>query len=256
MTSQCAITLDLDWAPDFAIDLVAERLRRAGVCATFFVTHDSPAVRRLAADAPYFELGVHPNFDVGSSHGASTGAVMEHVMSLVPEARVVRSHRLLQSMPILDRIFEEPGLQTDLSLFLPGVPHLRPFEYARCGRRCRRVPYFWEDSFEAELEAPAWDPTVYAALPGLQVFNFHPIHVFLNSNSMGPYRQLRAAAARMSEVTAEQAEPYCNVGALGAADMFGALLERCQHGFAPTISELVAGTKAGCSGLVSGAGYW
>lgn len=33
------ITLDIDWAPDFVIDAVAEQLVQAGVWATWFVTH-------------------------------------------------------------------------------------------------------------------------------------------------------------------------------------------------------------------------
>ena len=42
-----ALTFDVDWAPDFAIDFVARKLVRDHVRATWFVTHDSPGIRRF-----------------------------------------------------------------------------------------------------------------------------------------------------------------------------------------------------------------
>jgi hypothetical protein len=73
------LTLDIDWAPDAAIDFVAEILVSRGVKATWFVTHDSPGVRRLRARPDLFELGIHPNFLPGSSHGRSgEGALVLH----------------------------------------------------------------------------------------------------------------------------------------------------------------------------------
>ena len=47
--NEIALTLDVDWAPDFMIDFAAEILVEHGVRATWFVTHDSPALTRLRA---------------------------------------------------------------------------------------------------------------------------------------------------------------------------------------------------------------
>ncbi len=41
------LTVDVDWAPDFTIDFVAEQLIAHKVQATWFVTHWSPAIARL-----------------------------------------------------------------------------------------------------------------------------------------------------------------------------------------------------------------
>lgn len=41
------LTLDLDWAPDFMIEAAIEPLRRLGLPATLFVTHESPLVAEL-----------------------------------------------------------------------------------------------------------------------------------------------------------------------------------------------------------------
>src|ERR1035441_3475149 len=81
-----AISMDVDWAPDFAIDFVAERLIASRVRATWFVTHRSPAIERLRQHRDLFELGIHPNFLPGSSHGDSPAAVLQHCMGLVQDA--------------------------------------------------------------------------------------------------------------------------------------------------------------------------
>src|SRR4028119_935918 len=91
-----AITLDVDWAPDFVIDSVAETLRRARVKCTWFVTHPSPAVDRLRRHPELFELGVHPNFLPGSTQGATAADVLNYCRRLVPDARSMRTHSLVQ----------------------------------------------------------------------------------------------------------------------------------------------------------------
>ena len=56
-----AITLDVEWAPDFVIDAVANTLVSNGVKATWMVTRDSPAIRRLTRHDELFKRGIHPN---------------------------------------------------------------------------------------------------------------------------------------------------------------------------------------------------
>lgn len=41
------LTLDIDWAPDFIIDEVVSILVKNNVKATWFITHNSPAIDRL-----------------------------------------------------------------------------------------------------------------------------------------------------------------------------------------------------------------
>ena len=62
------LSFDQDWAPPWASLAILDRLERAGLEATFFVTHDGPAVARLRA-SELVELAWHPNFLPGSSHG-------------------------------------------------------------------------------------------------------------------------------------------------------------------------------------------
>ena len=146
--SDVLITLDLDWAPDFAVEAAAALLRDAGVASTWFVTHQSDAIEELRASSELLELGIHPNFLPGSGHGDSIETVLRHSMDLVPEAKSVRTHALVQSHPILQAIAEQTPVRVDLSIFLPRMPHIAPVEYAVEGDSLLRIAYYWEDDDE------------------------------------------------------------------------------------------------------------
>lgn len=202
-----AITLDVDWAPDFAIDHAAGLLAQAGVRATWFVTHASPAVERLMARPDLFEIGIHPNFLPGTTHGRSESEILAHCMQLAPQARIVRTHGLVQSSNLLEKIVDETPVAVDVSLFLPHARSLAPVDYHwGAGKTLVRLPYMWEDDFEMVRPAPEWDVgSVIASGDGLMIFDFHPIHVYLNSRTLDAYRSMRALGpvGTASQVTAD-----------------------------------------------------
>lgn len=219
-----AVTLDVDWAPDFMIDYAASLLAGAGVRATWFVTHDSPAVRRLREHGDRFELGIHPNFLPGSTHGASAAEVLRHCMALVPDATTMRTHALVQSSPLLAEVLRSTPITTDSSLLLPRHPHLAPVEFVTGGRALLRVPFYWEDDDEMEMEHPRWHLGDECDGPGLRVFDFHPVHLWLNSGRPGHYAALRAAGP-LGALTPEAAAAYVNPRE-GARTFFVELLAR------------------------------
>jgi peptidoglycan/xylan/chitin deacetylase (PgdA/CDA1 family) len=67
--NRVCVTLDVDWASDAMIDQTARILLEHEVPATWFITHASAAVDRLRDHPELFELGIHPNFLPGSTHG-------------------------------------------------------------------------------------------------------------------------------------------------------------------------------------------
>jgi hypothetical protein len=189
---RAAITLDLDWAPDFMIDAAAQTLLDRGVRATWFVTHASPAVERLREHPDLFELGIHPNFLPGSSHGATPAEVVAHCAALVPEARAVRTHCLLQSTPLHDELLRGSDVSVDVSLFLPGAVAVEPVVQWSPAGRLLRLPYVWQDNMEMYSPQPNWDTEAALDAPGLRIFDFHPVHIWLNSASFAPYERLKA----------------------------------------------------------------
>jgi hypothetical protein len=207
------LTIDMDWAPDFTIDFVAEQLIARQVRATWFVTHMSPAIARLKQYPNLFELGIHPNFLSGSTHGDTPDAVLRHCISLVPEASSVRTHFLFQSTLLLRQILTQSSITTDVSLFLPGTPHICPVEWVCRRRTLLRIPYFWADDSEMEQNIPCWRLARHLRIgQGLKVFAFHPIHVYLNSADIEIYQTLKHRVPKISEASPNALNPYIQTG--------------------------------------------
>jgi len=206
MISAYAVTLDVDWAPDCVIDFVAERLVQSGVKATWFITHDSPATRRLMS-CPSFEVGLHPNFGPGSTQGGTPREVMTFLRGIAPSAQAVRTHSLIQSSPLLKLMCEDFQVRTDVSLLLPDTPFLTPHRlYFSPTASLVRLPYIWEDDDEMCLPHPVFRlDGKWGSFEGLRILDFHPIHVVLNSRSMQPYENYKRAGRRqdcaLSDVT-------------------------------------------------------
>lgn len=249
MEPELCVTLDLDWAPDVAIDDAAALLEQHGVRATWFVTHRSPAVDRLRDRPDRFELGLHPSFLPGSTHGATPSEVLAHCLSLVPGAKAMRSHGLVQSTALLDTVLRETPVEIDATPLLPRIPHLRPFLYPWAGRELVRVPGCFEDDLEMERRTPDFRLASLLALgPGLVVLDFHPIHLALNSASMEPYRRVKALATPLRSLGREQLAPEVNPG-VGARSLFLEVLAHlAARGGGRRISDLAAEARGAAGG--------
>jgi hypothetical protein len=189
------LTFDLDWAHDEVIADTIELVEEAGVAATWFVTHDTPVLDRLRAN-PRFELGLHPNFNPllngDPAMGATAEEVIDRLLAVVPEARSVRSHSLVQGGRILE-LFRKKGLTHDCNVFIPeqSGASLRPWiDWFGMVR----VPYFWEDDFWCAAPRKAGLAELLAR-DGLHAFDFHPIHLYLNTEHLDRYEGARESWA-------------------------------------------------------------
>jgi hypothetical protein len=186
------ITIDVDWAPDFMIEAMADRLISAGVCATWLITHSSPALQRLRNHPHLFELGIHPNFQAGSTHGATPEEVIDQCLDLVPEAKTVRTHGLVQSSNLLGLLATRGGIQTDLSIFLPHLPSVHPTPFRWQNWEILRIPYVWEDDCEMSEPVAQWHgPDLAEEGRGPRIINLHPALVYLNWDSLAGYHEMR-----------------------------------------------------------------
>lgn len=234
-----AVTLDVDWAPDFAIDHVASILLSRQVRATWLITHDSPALRRVAEHRDLFEIGIHPNFAPGSTHGQSPEEVLDHCLALAPDARAIRTHSLMQSTALLDLFLVRTSLLADLSVFLPYAQDLAPVAYTLRGRTIYRCPTFWEDDYEFLQPMPRWDAAAFHSNSGMKIFAFHPIHVYLNSSGPDTYERLKTLRPSLTEVPDEVAAPLVHQGS-GAGSFFLDLVELIAgHGGGALTRDLV-----------------
>lgn len=193
------LTFDIDWACDEVIAHTLDFLERENVPATIFVTHDTPLLARMRAN-PNLELGVHPNFiplDLGNSDISQFLDYARHLLDgykkLVPEATTIRSHGLTQNSRLLD-LMEEMGYtrESNLLITLSSGMNLRAFYH---WNGIMRVPYFWEDDIHCvEIQRKywdGWDTEPFLENTCLKVFDFHPIHLYLNTDDLDRYERAR-----------------------------------------------------------------
>jgi len=238
------MAIDTDWAPDWCVKEVASQLLRDKVKTTWFVTHDSHEIRRLADHSDIFELGIHPNFREDSTQGNTPREVMSHLKKIVPEARSARTHSLLQSSPLLRMMREEFGILYDSSIVLPDTPYIIPHElYLSKNIKILRFPCFWEDDIEMYRPDPCFSlSSSRYHVGGLKIFSFHLIHIALNSSSMETYSSCKSRMD-ISSCSPSDVHEYANTCQEGAGTLFRELVQHIKDNQNPsgaTISDLAS----------------
>lgn len=180
-------TSDIDWAPDEVIEDMLDIFEHYQIPCTLFCTHDSKVLRNCNREL--FEIAIHPNFNplLNGTSTSSAEVVLQEILSIYPEARGVRSHSMTQSSQLLS-LFRKAGLEYDTNQFLPYQYQVKPY---KCWTGLTRIPYHWEDdlhfayskSFDYDLFQKLED---FPASPHY-ILDFHPIHVYLNTESQKTY---------------------------------------------------------------------
>ena len=181
------LTFDIDWAPNFVLEDVSNLLKKHKIKATWFVTHDSPIIQKFSKETNY-ELGIHPNFNSLSTQGSNPREILKNLKKIVPNSVSSRSHTLFQSSIILS-MYKEFGIKYDVSLLLYKSKNIDM--HYNPALNLYRIPYFWEDDVEMHEKVPNWSLEKISNITGLKIFNFHPIHVILNSKNMSSYNKIK-----------------------------------------------------------------
>jgi len=175
------ITIDQEWMPDPILEAVLEEIEKNRVAVTLFVTHKSPLLNTLVR-LDWLELGIHPNLnDIPDGTVDFMRFVSHHLKDcrkMFPAATSIRSHSLMQSSRILDRM-ADAGFRHDLNTFIPATSNLFLKPWKHPGKQLIRVPYFFEDSFADRMDN-GWNMITAYRQRGLRVFNFHPGRILLN----------------------------------------------------------------------------
>jgi hypothetical protein len=195
------VTSDVDWASEFCVRDLLDALGQRGVRPTVFATHSSDFLAHAASEGRA-ELGVHPNFLPGSTHGQSVDAVIEHMFQLVPGAPCFRSHSFVDGSQITDRMAAR-GVAYDSNLCLYLQPDLKPlFHWSGIWR----FPVFWEDDVHWRRGGD-WSFARYEDLfftPGLKIINVHPFNFALNAASDGFYQAHKGHCTSLTDSRARQ----------------------------------------------------
>ena len=197
-TSPLCFTTDIEWAPEWAIRDLFTLADEHGVPLTPFLTHRSEylasrfGMRDVVSRG---DVGLHPNFLPGSTHGATVDEVITSTKAIWPDAVSFRSHCFYDDTRMIRRMAES-GFRYDSNLFAFLQPMLAPLLTVA---QTVRLPVFWEDDVHSGHGLP-WDVDGLRAAfegPGLKIVNVHPLRVALNVPSeefAESHKRLGAAA--------------------------------------------------------------
>lgn len=185
------VTFDIDWCSDEVLSYTLDIIEKYNIKATFFVTHKTNLLARMRANQN-IELGIHPNFNPllngDFRYGNNIDEVIEYYKKIVPDALSIRSHSLTVNSHMLNA-FEKHGLKYECNQYIPLNSNIKLYPYKHINSIIR-VPHFWEDDLHCVYK-DSWDIDTYLKYDGLKVFDFHPIHVFLNTEHLDRYENSR-----------------------------------------------------------------
>lgn len=182
-----AFTTDLDWAPEWAINELLKFFENAQIPLTPFITHKSALIEaRYGVESMQQYVGLHPNFLPNSSHGRHWPEQIAFCQTLWPRAVFFRSHCYYDCTPVCLAMVAR-GMLFDSNLCLFLQPHITPLGHES---GLLRLPVFWADDAHCRYELPGSLKSIAGALelPGLKIFNVHPLNFALNTPSLDYYR--------------------------------------------------------------------
>ena len=189
---QYYLTFDMDWAIDEVLEDFCCLLRACDVTGTLHVTHNTPVLESIRQEKR-LELGIHPNYNpqLLGTGGGNVSSVLSALKSIVPEAKCLRSHALTSSS-IIGKEYENFGIECELNMLVNVRDGMRLMPYRAPLGEYTVIPFIYEDDvylagnslknpsdyFSNQFEAP-------------RIFNFHPIHLYLNTDCMETYEKAR-----------------------------------------------------------------
>lgn len=202
------LSIDVDWVGDTILDDTIDIIEKSGAKACFFVTHDTPLLQRIRANKN-FELGIHPNFDSLLHGDASKSAkdIIADLLEIVPEAKVLRSHAMTTSGRWLG-LYKDAGITHLSNYILFGQTNIRP---VRQINGLTEVPVYFADDgllYQNSESLTLFDEDVgfHCSANGVTVYNFHPIHVFLNSENLERYAHAKEFQSDLNELLSRRFE--------------------------------------------------
>ncbi len=186
------LAIDTDWAVDEVIADTISLLEEAKVEATWFCTHKTNIFKDIEINHK-FEIGLHPNFNSlisgNNKNEKNADVILEELLNQFPQATSVRSHSLTQST-LITNIYSKLKITHDVNDFIPAQTNitLKPW---MLWNGIIKVPFFWEDDVHILYH---YQDSIKDLVnkPGLKVFAFHPIHIFLNTESIERYEGTRS----------------------------------------------------------------
>ena len=183
------LTSDIEWATEEQISFFRSYIVSNNLKCTIFITHYSNETKKMIEDPAHFEIGIHPNFMKGSSHGTSLKQVIDFFEPVLEIAKGARSHGLLNHTSYYNYLCENTNLSYEISTYMPRLEIIQPCKFEYREKVIYKIPFNWEDDMEFTVMEPIWNIKKLASkITGENlILNFHPIHLFYNNSSQEKY---------------------------------------------------------------------
>lgn len=243
-------TFDMDWASDLILEDFIGLLKSLGIKATIFVTHDTEMLNEFDSDS--VELGIHPNYNrlLSGDGECSYSDVLKDIKSIVPDAVSCRSHALTSSS-IISKEYENYGIEYDLNTYIPVRKGNVIYPYEAPIGNHMVLPFIFEDDICIEKESTrnaeerlqnhsfsfkkgGVDFYLSNDFIAPRIFNFHPIHLYLNTDSNNTYVKAKPFYHHDDICNMRNSEGYgirdMFVELVGKADSLGYVSRRIKDG--------------------------
>ncbi len=150
--------------------------------------------------------------------------VMSSIKEIVPEAVCCRSHALTDSS-IIAAQYRNYGIKYDLNKYIPPQPGICIFPYKAPVGGAVVLPFIFEDDIylmDGHKLAPDFYLSNVFDMP--RIFNFHPVHLFLNSDKITTYENAKPYYKNYNEL-----KKYCNRDNYGARNFLYELVDHAKR---------------------------
>jgi len=207
--SELVVTIDIEWSPQELIEHVLDILKDYKITATLFATHKAEL-------GNMHEIALHPFYNSEKSYQNTFNKLME----LFPHAKGVRSHRLLTDETLL-LMYKERRIRYTSNYMMTNMSGISPINTIH---GIFEIPIYyidWSHLMGKKFYKKKFSLEVLnLQYPGLKVFDFHPLHVFLNSEKMERYEKVKKFYNNPKEL-----KGYINNKTKGIGTLFIELLE-------------------------------
>lgn len=192
MDKNIFLTFDMDWAADGVLEDFLRIMEDSCLKGTLNVTNRTNVLSGRGHD---IELGIHPNYNrllMGNAAEENYIKILENIKEIVPGAVTLRSHALSSSSIIVSK-YEEFGILYDLNTLIPAYRglNIKPYK-APASSNVLVLPFIFEDDiYLAQEKRKTPDFFLSDEFSAPRIFNFHPIHLFLNTDQIATYENAR-----------------------------------------------------------------
>lgn len=184
----CCFTSDIDWATESMIQETLLLFNKYSIPLTPFVTYKSETIRKEYRNRERY-VGLQPDFMGTTTRSNDAIEIIDNLLKLNPQAKCFRSHDYFDSSLVTTE-FMKRGFKYDSNLCLYLQPNIEPLWH---WSGLLRFPVFFEDYAHMTKNKP-WTVTEIPRmleLTGMKIFNFHPVHICLNSPTLAYYEKIK-----------------------------------------------------------------